>query len=303
MSTPSQKPESKQPATPRPSASLIVVNPRNEVLLVHRNAKGSFAKAHVFPGGNYDSAQDDSLVVTAVRETFEETGLLIVPSTNLPPDAEMDKARDAIHSRRSLFKDFLAKHKLSIEAGSLLPFTQWITPTTVPRRFHTQFYVVFLSAAPSAGFSAGSKQDRLPTPDKGQEVIEARFVHPSAAIQECKQSKIALFPPQFYLLTTLSDILHGERNTEEQRAKIAALSSGPFGRMVINPRALPEKDASGRTILTYEGDETRGGKPGRLHRSLVNFAPGGLAVDVELQRNFDVFTDIEDTWFKTSARL
>lgn len=72
--------------------------------------------------------------MTAVRETFEETGLLVVPSTNLPPDAELDEARESIHSRRSLFKDFLAKYHLRIEPDSLLPFTQWITPPTVPRR-------------------------------------------------------------------------------------------------------------------------------------------------------------------------
>lgn len=40
--------EKKTPAVPRPSASLVVVNPRNEILVVHRNPKSSaFAGMHV----------------------------------------------------------------------------------------------------------------------------------------------------------------------------------------------------------------------------------------------------------------
>ncbi|CAL1705652.1 unnamed protein product [Somion occarium] len=296
---------SKPPGRPRPSASLIVVNPRNEVLLVHRNPNaGSFAKAHVFPGGNYDSTQDDSLIVTAVRETFEETGLLLVSSRKgtLPNDHVLDEARDAIHSRKLLLKDFLTQHELDIDERFLLPITQWVTPPTVPRRFHTQFYVVFLNAAGSIGFSSGDKEERLPTPDKSQEVIAARFVHPSAAIQEFKARKIALFPPQFYLLTTLSDILQGLNNTPDQRASVEELSRGPFGRMIINPRALP-KDDQGRTTLTYEGDETRNGSPGRRHRSVITFTSGGLAANIDLQRNFDIFNEIEEHTFAQNAKL
>ena len=65
----------------------------------------------------------------------------------------------------------------------------------------------------SSGFSTGAKTERLPTPDKGQEVVAARFVRPSTAIQEFREQKIALVPPQFYLLTTLAEILQGSSNT------------------------------------------------------------------------------------------
>ncbi|KAL6301597.1 NUDIX hydrolase domain-like protein [Sparassis latifolia] len=292
------------PAIPRRSASVIVVNPQNEILLVHRNPKSqSFAGAHVFPGGNYDSQQDDSLEITAIRELFEEAGLLLASSASLklPSDTELDEAREAIHSQRRLFRDFLSHHSLTADVSSLLPFTQWVTPPTIPRRFRTQFYVAFLQSAPSTGFSAGGKQERLPTPDGGQEVIAARFVHPRTALEESRTQRIVLMPPQVYLLSTLADILQGGENTLAQRERVGALSRGLFGRMVVNPRPLPERDPEGRTILTYEGDETRGGKPGRLHRCHAKFGPGGTATEVVIQRNFDIFTGIEGHLFEAET--
>jgi len=238
---------------------------------------------------------------TAIRETFEETGLLLALSSTSarPVDSELDVAREAIHSQKQLFKEFLARHDLKMDSHALLPFTQWVTPPNQPRRFHTQFYVTFLDATPSTGFASGQKQDRLPTPDGGQEVISARFVHPSVAIKEFS----SLFPPQYYLLSTLSECLQGHTNTAEQRAKVQQLSGGLFGQMVIRPSALPGKDPKGRMILTYEGDEKRGGSPGRLHRVLVKFGKGGLPLEIVLQRNFDIFTEIEAQAFAENAKL
>ncbi|THG99960.1 hypothetical protein EW026_g2479 [Hermanssonia centrifuga] len=166
-----------------------------------------------------------------------------------------------------------------------------------------QFYVAFLNAAPSAGFSSGNKTERLPTPDGGQEVIAARFFHPAAALRECEAHRIALMPPQFYLVSTLASILDGNVNTLEQRARVEALSSGVFGRMVINPRPLAHGAPDGWSILTYEGDETRGGAKGRLHRSLVKFAGRGTVSEVVLQRNFDVFSEIEEHLFQPAPKL
>jgi hypothetical protein len=146
----------------------------------------------------------------------------------------------------------------------------------VLRRFETQFFVTFLpqtSASTSSSFSFGEKQERLPTPDGGQEVISAKFVHPSEAISLHRQGKMAFMPPQFYILSTLSDILKGTQNDGEQRARVMELSQGSFGRMVINPVGKGQ-DEQGRTILTYEGDELRGGSKGRLHRAHLKMGKG-----------------------------
>lgn len=139
------------------------------------------------------------------------------------------------------------------------------------RRFHTQFYITFLQSAHSSGFASGGKQQRLPTPDGGQEVIAARFVHPRTALAEARANTIALMPPQVYLLSTIAEVLTGHVNTAAQRERIRALAEGAFGRMVVQPQPAPQKDEQGRTILLYEGDEARGGAKGRLHRSLGKF--------------------------------
>ncbi|KAG6833657.1 hypothetical protein H0H87_002853 [Tephrocybe sp. NHM501043] len=261
----------------------------------------------VFPGGNFDNKQDPSLAMTAIRETFEESGLLLASpaSSSIPflTDAELDGARHKIHSQKLDFQTFLSERNFSPDISSLLPFTQWITPVNVLRRFHTQFFVTFLPAAPSSGFTSGSKQDRVPKHDGGQEVISARFVHPEDALNEFRERKITFMPPQAYLLQTLSEILQGRVNTAAQRERVEVLSRGLFGRMVLNPLRLGSPDAEGKSILTYEGDETRGGSKGRLHRVIIKAGKGGITSEITLERNFDVFTEIEPQAFNLPTKL
>ncbi|EIW84837.1 hypothetical protein CONPUDRAFT_97199 [Coniophora puteana RWD-64-598 SS2] len=295
------------PAEPRPSASLIVINDKNEILLVQRNPKArSFAGQYVFPGGNYDPKQDTSLAITAIRETFEESGLLLAKSAaDSPPlsDAALDAARTAIHGQTLAFQTFLAQHSLAADVNALLPFTTWVTPPAQPRRFRTQFFLAFLAPSPSspsagagagaANFTSGTKSDRLPTPDGGQEVILAQFVHPADAIAHFKAGTIGMFPPQYYILDTLRPLLAGRRTTEAQRQRLAALSRSAFGALEINPKVTMVEggDREARFFL-YEGDELRGGAPGTIHRAECRLKNGVFA-DIELKRNFDLFTDIE----------
>lgn len=111
--------------------------------------------------------------------------------------------------------------------------------------------------------------------DGGQEVIEARFIHPRTALTETREGRLGLMPPQYYLISTLADILQGPTNTLTQRERVRTLAKGLFGRMIITPQRYGE-DGMGRTILTYEGDETRGGSKGRLHRALVKMTTNSV---------------------------
>jgi 8-oxo-dGTP pyrophosphatase MutT (NUDIX family) len=97
----------------------------------------------VFPGGNYDEKQDDSYQMTAIRETFEETALLLASSASQAPShAALDASRKSIHAGRTLFRDFLEEHALFVDAKALLPFTEWITPVGTPRCAHFYFYFI-----------------------------------------------------------------------------------------------------------------------------------------------------------------
>ncbi|KIY50753.1 hypothetical protein FISHEDRAFT_71077 [Fistulina hepatica ATCC 64428] len=280
----------------RLSASLVIVNERNEILLVQRNPKSRFfAGVHVFPGGNFEAEQDDSRAMTAIRETFEESGLLIA-SAQFPASSKelsvsvLENARREIYSKKTTFKSFLGSHGLVAQTNALHRFTEWTTPAGSPRRYRTQFYVTFLRNISSIGFSSGGKYDQLPKPDGGQEVISARFIHPKDALTEFKDGKITLMPPQFYILHTLTEILTTRSSTPDQIVGVYSLSKGGFGSMSLNPRPLPAADENGYTVLTYEGDCTRGGPPERLHRALVKFGEGGQSItELTLLRNFSIW--------------
>ncbi|KAH8117063.1 NUDIX domain-containing protein [Phellopilus nigrolimitatus] len=315
MSTTSKtKPASE--SAPRPSASLIVVNALNEVLMVQRNLDSrSFAGAHVFPGGNFDKAQDSSLEMTALRETFEETGILLASRASQSKlseltDAALEKARAAIHAGKFTFTSFLTENGLEPDVSSLLP------------RFRARFFITFLPLASAlAGPSSGSHLSRLPSPDmpdasasSATEVISAQFINPRAVLSAFERGEVGLMPPQFYLLTTLRDIFSGpnagadeDTSTPVQRQQVMQLARGAFGRMVINPRLLlgPSGELpDGRKVLTYEGDETRGGKKGRLHRVVLKPRKGTpIPSQMEIIRNFNIFTEMEETLSVTSSKL
>lgn len=89
-----------------------------------------------------------------------------------------------------------------------------------------------------------------------------------------------MMPPQFYLLSTLASVIHGRATTPDQISRVRELSVGNFGKMAIHPGPHPggrAEDQDGRTVLTFEGDETRGGSKGRLHRALVKFDKRGVS--------------------------
>lgn len=154
---------------------------------------------------------------------------------------------------------------------------------------------MFLQTAASSGdFTSGDKKQFLPTPDGGQEVISARFVHPNDAIASFRKKQITFMPPQYYILTTLADILHGQTNTQDQRDQVAKLARSPFGSMVINPRRLmppPAGISEDEIVLTYEGDESRGGPPSRLHRAILKNDSKGVSRLVLFRSLFLIFVD------------
>ncbi len=320
--------------------------------------------------------------MTALRETFEETGILLLDQTTtlngpLPEPEQLAAERLAIHSRTDpcTFPDFLERHRLRPPVDSLVPFTQWVTPETAAVRFHTRFFVLFVEELelgsgsgleaeaevaggdvkqsrrpppPNAEANAGEQLPLLPTPkdegtntdtnvrvqnptpDGGVEVISASWIHPRELFAAFRRGELALFPPQFYLLTTLVGLLDsmhqegrhqggvgGSNRTTVLRSRIGG---GGFGSRVFNPLPIGFTEEGGkgqRSIMTYEGDELRGGKAGDRHRCLIPYqgrvSLAGLPAssssllltfpkriaDLELQRNIDVLTPLARSNSKT----
>ena len=96
----------------------------------------------VFPGGNFDEG-DESFRVTAIRETFEETGLLLVKGSRVSRSDRralqgvdqdvLNRARQSILLGQTTFSKFLTDVGLTPAVDELLPFTEWVTPVRVLR--------------------------------------------------------------------------------------------------------------------------------------------------------------------------
>lgn len=153
----------------RPAATLVVFDERAgdgapSLLMVRRSQTMAFAGgAVVFPGGRVDA--DDHVLaarlgdgldgddaagrVAAIRETIEETGL-VVGSANGPLAADAIAAmRRDLHGG-ALFSALIEQHGLALDLGAVVPFARWIPNLNNHRRFDTRFYLARGSAAGGA---------------------------------------------------------------------------------------------------------------------------------------------------------
>ncbi|MCJ1327432.1 hypothetical protein MMC10_004101 [Thelotrema lepadinum] len=209
----SSKAKKNVPAIPQPSASVILLSPSNQILLLHRvRTSSAFPSAHVFPGGNLSEDQDgpipppesplrhvDSEVYrrAAIRECFEESGILLACTKGgvlrgdgngmlQVPQEEKERARKDVHANRLKFAEWVDSMGGELDVGGLIPFTRWITPP-MPRRFTTQMYLYFLplssdASSPSSTSLSPSEsihQIQIPTSDGGVEHTTATFEHAS----------------------------------------------------------------------------------------------------------------------------
>ncbi|KAK6338721.1 hypothetical protein TWF696_009533 [Orbilia brochopaga] len=263
-------------APPRPSASLVLLDGQNRILLTHRTSSvGSFADAHVFPGGNLD-ADDPSPEFCAIRETFEETGVLL---TSPPPPqsltATFGDARRQIHARKTTFSDWLAHHNLTADTAALLPFTTWITPPTMKKRYETKMFLAFLPAANTVDTSSTAQ---LPTADGGVETVSATFMTAAEILAAHKAHKVILFPPQAYLVTRLAVFTSDRRlSVVQQREGIRAwLESEGMGSWVFEPRQEGMTRDGRRLILGYGPRGDHGSK------TVMRFGRNGMPEDLEI---------------------
>lgn len=153
--------------TPKPSATIVLARDSDqgpEILLVKRRAGDAFGDSYTFPGGVLDDDEStarhfctglspdeaDTVLGTdsggldyysaVVRELYEETGVLLGAETSI--DASF---RGQLHDGTLQWADLLQQHDLSVPCDALHYFTHWITPSALPKRWTTRF---FLAAMP-----------------------------------------------------------------------------------------------------------------------------------------------------------
>jgi 8-oxo-dGTP pyrophosphatase MutT (NUDIX family) len=222
------------PATPRDAATVMLLRPAAadageavdvgvagvEVLMLRRVAAMKFAPgAYVFPGGSVDPADYGvevgwhgpdpaefgarlgasaemarALVCAAVRETFEEAGVLLAGAPDGGPLADPSGPswaadRAALTAGQLTLAELLSRRGLVLRADLLVPWARWITPEGEPRRFDARFFAAALPAGQVATGHA-AESDHI------------AWLRPGDAIESARAGEISLLPPT---ATTLQD--------------------------------------------------------------------------------------------------
>src|SRR5215831_9348460 len=209
------------PVTPRDAATVMLLRPVQttpdapglQVYMLRRQSSMAFAPgAFVFPGGSVDARDAEievgwagpdalewgrmidapadlarALVCAAVRETFEECGVLLAGPTadtviadTRGDDWEADRA--ALLERSLSLAGLLRRRGLVLRSDLLRPWARWITPVTEERRYDTRFFAAALPAGQRARDVSGEADD-------------AAWVEPAAALAAARRREIVLLPP------------------------------------------------------------------------------------------------------------
>ncbi len=146
-----------------------------------------------FPAGHGLDAEQAALRVAAIREMFEETGILLARShgaSTLVPAGQlqdMESQRVAVNAGGLSFAGFLANESLVLAPDLLVRFAHWITPVTMSKRYDTHF---FMAVAPP---------DQLAVHD-GSEAVDSVWITPQDAIVGSVTGKYKLlFPTEMNL--------------------------------------------------------------------------------------------------------
>jgi len=246
-----------EPAAPRDAATVVLLRNAPEgdgieaYLLRRVRGMAAFGGMTVFPGGGVDPADIESddlpwagpdaeawcwplsappalargLVCAAVRETFEESGVLLAgPSADeVVADtsaAEWEAARRALESRERSLSTMLAERGLVLRADLLRPWAHWITPIQEPRRFDTRFFVAALP-------------DGQLTRDVAGEAERVAWFRPADALAARDRGDLVMVPPTAITLAELAE-----------HSTVKGVLAAAEGRTIrpVTPRLVPDAD-------------------------------------------------------------
>lgn len=208
------------PVEPRDAATVLLLRPGSssgpEVYLLRRQLTMGFAAGMaVFPGGGVDvrdaelpdacwagpsasewarrlgvdESRARALVAAAVRETFEECGVLLAGASadavvSDVSGADWEADRVALESRSLSLTELLTRRGLVLRTDLLAPWAAWTTPVFEPKRFATWFFVA-----------------RLPegqvTRDVSSESSSVHWLSAAEAVDQVEAGELAMMPPTY----------------------------------------------------------------------------------------------------------
>jgi 8-oxo-dGTP pyrophosphatase MutT (NUDIX family) len=182
-----------------------------EVWLLTRVTQMVFAGGMaVFPGGRVDPSDAElpfamgaeertaarlgcrpdearALLGAAVRETFEETGVLLTV-----PTADLSAARSDVEAGRLGFGELLQANGLNVDADALHLWGRWVTPAGEVRRYDTRFFVAQLP-------------DGAEAQDVTSESSAAEWFPVGEAFERAQRGEIGMLPPTLMTLASLAE--------------------------------------------------------------------------------------------------
>lgn len=248
--------------TPKRAATVMLLRDTADGPAVHmlrRRASMAFAGgAYAYPGGGVDPRDDDHLVrwagptldawasrlgtgpseaqaivCAAVRETYEEAGVLLAGET---PDsvvsdttgAHWEADREALVARDLSFADFLDSRGLVLRSDLLGAWARWITPEFEPRRYDTWFFV--------AALPEGQR-----TRNASREADRTVWIRPAEAAAGYDKGDLLMMPPTVSTLRAL------------QPYGTAAAALAAAGEQDLTPVQAKARLEAGELILSWPG--------------------------------------------------
>jgi 8-oxo-dGTP pyrophosphatase MutT (NUDIX family) len=183
----------RQATVPSQAATIVLLRERAaagevEVFFLRRHKRASFmSSAFVFPGGKAEPEDGDDRETTAIRELFEEAGVLLVEER---VDHDVRLAWRKRLAAGETFGTMLREAQLTPARDRLHWWARWITPSVEPKRFDAHF---FLAEAPP---------DQEPAFDQ-TETVDQAWLTPAEAIARHEAGGFPLPPPQLRTMTEL----------------------------------------------------------------------------------------------------
>ena len=193
-----------------------------------------------------DALTAAGLYIAAVREAFEESGILFAQGATHAHAAQATQLLRQGHA----FDEVLAQMQLRLDTRSLAPWSRWITPkvpSVMNKRFDTRFFVATCPAGQIASHD-------------NHEATESVWLTPRAALEQYRGGHIELAPPQIMSLAHLSRYASVQAVMAEARSRLpAVIEPEPFeengGRVICYPgdgrHSVPTRAMPGPTRLRY----------------------------------------------------